>query len=183
MRIKKKYLLFIIMGIYLLLNCKTERDAKQENNTKYPNLVQTNYTHYIFKNRKKYLYTKMDKAEFFEKQKIINCTNIKVEIYDSKEKLTTKIESEESVVDNNNKKLVFTKNVILEIVDKKTKLYADEIDLDYENNRLKCIGKIVMKKDDGSYLTADSMESDVKLDTTKFENMEIKYFYDEDKKK
>ncbi len=61
-------------------------------------------------------------------------------------------------------------------------MYSDELKLDYENNKLISDKKILLEKNDGSYIKADSMESDLKLEATRFENMKIKYYYDEEKK-
>jgi len=175
-------LILLILSIFFS-SCKVEYSQKNETFQNLPNIIQKNYSHNIYKNRKKYLFAKISNTEFYEKKKIINCEKIYAEIYDSKEKLTTTISSDKAVINNNDKKFLFSDNVELEMFEKETKLYSAELELDYDKNKMKSAGAIVMKKKDGSYVKADSMESDVGLEITSFKNMEIKYFYDEEKKK
>jgi LPS export ABC transporter protein LptC len=180
---KKAVKVITILALLILLNCKVNYSGKDSNERKFPTIIQSNYIHNIYKNKKKYLVASIEKAEFYEKSKTIECTFINVEIYDSKEVLKSRIKADEALIDNKEKKLTFNNNVEMEISEKEATLYADQIILDSEKNRLNCPGKLVMKKKDGSYIRADSLESDVSLEITNFKNMEIRYFYDEEKKK
>ena len=145
-------------------------------------LVLKDYNHYIYKNNKKYLLASVNEAVFYEKELKIICDRIKADIYDSKGELITIVNSDNGVIDKNEKTLTFKGNVNIKLIENKAKLFSDEIKLDYENNKLISEKKILLEKNDGSYIHADSMESDLKLEATKFENMKIKYYYDEDKK-
>ena len=137
---------------------------------------------YLFQNKKKYLFAEISNAEFHEKKTKINCDRIKAEIYDSGGELTTLVNSERGEIDKNQKILTFIGNVNIELLENDATLFCDELKLDYENNKLITDSQVLLKKKDGSYIQADSMESDLKLEATKFVNMRIKYFYDEDKK-
>ncbi len=176
----KKLILILIIFI-TILNCgikKTSRKKKDIEN--FPDMIQTNYRHYIYKNAKRYLYAKIGHAEFYEKLKTIDCVDLEAKIYDSDGELTTIIHSDNGVVDKKEKKILFTGNVVFELLENETKLYSEEIELDYKNNKLITDKDVLIDKEDGSYIKATSMESDIKLEATNFENMDVKYFYDED---
>jgi len=180
MLVNKKIFIFLIFLI--VLSCKEKILEELIDKKIYPNLIQDNYKHYIYKNSKKYLFTKIDRAEFFEKTEKILCNLINAEIYNSKGELTTKINSDKGEIDQNKKIFVFSDNVVFELIESETSLYCDKIELDYENNKLYCRNDLIIEKKDGSYLKASSMESDLKLQETRFTDMKIKYFYDEEEK-
>lgn len=175
--------LIIIFFLFYIFSCKVEEFAKiKSKEINYPDLVLKNYKHYIYKNKKKYLFANINEAEFHEKDLKIICNRIKAEIYDSDEKLTTMVNSERGEIDKDKKILTFIGNVNIELLENNASLFCDELKLDYENNRLISDTPVILKKKDGSYIQADAMESDLKLEATKFVNMRIKYYYDEDKK-
>ena len=173
----------IFITLFFSFSCKVKELTQvktQENNI--PDLVLKDYNHYIYKNKKKYLFANINEAEFFEKESKISCNRIKADIYDSDGELTTIVNSEKGEVDKKQKILTFIGNVNIELLENDALLFCDKLKLDYENNRLISDTQVVLKKKDGSYIQADSMESDLKLEATKFVNMRIKYYYDEDKK-
>ncbi len=180
---KNNKLSIIIFIIILLFSCKikkiTKLDIKKNN---LPDIILKKYEHYIYKNKKKYLYANINNAEFYEKEFKIYCDKIFAEIYDSDGELITVVNSDKGVIDKEEKILTFIGNVYIEILENNAKLHSDELKLDYENNRLISDKEILLEKKDGSYIKADSMESDLKLESTRFENMQIKYYYDEEKK-
>lgn len=170
--------------IIIFFSCKVD-DLSKFKSDKYnlPDITLRNYKHYIYKNQKKYLYAKIELAEFFEKSLEINFYKIIAEIYDSDGKLTAKVNSDNGIIDKNEKILTFKDNVIIQIIENEAKLHCEELKLDYQNNKLMSEKPILLEKNDGSYILADSMESDLKLEATKFVNMKIKYYYDDEEKK
>lgn len=147
-----------------------------------PSMTESNYKHYIYKNKKKYLYAEIEYAEFYEKENYIDCIKINAEIYDSTGDITSRIKAKKGKIDKEEGKLILSGDVILELIENKAKLYTEELDMDYKNNKLISKTNVIFKKDDGSYIKADSMESDIALESTKFKNMEILYYYEEDEK-
>lgn len=182
--IKNNSKLSIILFLSIIFfSCKikelTKLDIKKHN---LPDIILKNYEHYIYKNKKKYLYAVIDNAEFYEENLKIYCDKIIADIYDSDGEIITKVNSDKGIIDKNEKIVTFIGNVYIEIIENDAKLYSDELKLDYENNKLISEKEILLDKKDGSYIKADSMESDLKLEATKFENMKIRYYYDERKK-
>ena len=174
--------LIILSFIIIINNCKIKKAANKNDHKNYPDMIQNNYRHYIYKNKKKHLYASIEHAEFYEKLKTINCKILNAEIYNSDGDITTIIYSDEGKIDKKEKKMLFIGNVVFELLENETKLYGDEIELDYKNNKLISKKDVLFKKEDGSYIKASSMDSDIKLESTKFEDMEIKYFYDDEEK-
>ncbi len=183
---KRILILFVLFSLFLItvFSCKVDDLSKLKSN-KYnlPDITLRNYKHYIYKNQKKYLYAKIDIAEFFEKTLEINFYKINAEIYNSNGELTAKVNSDNGIIDKNEKILTFKDNVNIEIVENDAKLHCEELKLDYQNNKLISEKPILLEKNDGSYIQADSMESDLKMESTKFVNMKIKYYYEEEEKK
>jgi LPS export ABC transporter protein LptC len=178
---KLYYNIFIILIFFL--NCSKNEINKKKEIIYYPDIVEINYHHYIYKNATKYLHAKIDEAKIYEKLEKIECTKIIGEIYKSNGEIDTKINADSAVIDQKEKKAIFTGNVVFEMIETKSKLQADEIIMDYENNKLFCNYNVIIEKDDGSYLKATSFETNIKTQETKFTKMEIKYFYDEEKEK
>src|SRR4030042_793642 len=110
--------LTIINLLLILLSCKVD-DLSKLNPNKYnlPDIILRNYKHYIYKNQKKYLYAKIETAEFFEKTLEINFYKIDAEIYDSDDELTAKVNSDNGIIDKNEKILTFKNNVIIQIIE------------------------------------------------------------------
>lgn len=175
----KLYHVFIIF--ILFISCGKNEINKNKEVVYYPDIVEINYDHYIYKNTTKYLHAKINEAKIYEKLDKIECSRITGEIYKSSGEIDTKINADNAVIDQKEKKAVFTGNVIFEMIETKSKLHADEIIMDYQNNKLFCNNNVIIEKDDGSYLKATSFETNIKTQETKFTKMEIKYFYDEDK--
>jgi Lipopolysaccharide-assembly, LptC-related len=177
------WILNIIIILSILISCKVESISATSETQEYPNMTQNNYSHYIYKNEKKYLYANIEYAEFFEKKNLIKAKKFYAEIYNSKGEMITKINSDSAEIDKNTKKIYIKDNAVFEILEHKTKLFSQEFDLDYENNLLICEYEVLFTKEDGSFLKADSLKSEIKKESTKFVNFEIKYYYDEDEKK
>lgn len=179
----KKKIFFIILIIVLIFNCGKQTSEQQVvDESIYPDLVQKNYKHYIYKNNKKYLYATVELAEFYEKKNYIDCDSIYAEIYNAKGELTTKINAVKAIINKNTKNVTFSENVIFDVVENDLKLYSEEITLDYMQNKLISKGAVSIEKEDGSFIKGDSMESDIKNEITKFEKMIIKYYYDDEEK-
>ena len=176
---KFKYIIILIL-FALIFNCSVKRIKKKKESINYPDMVQVNYDHFIYKNSKKYLHAKIKHADFFKKLDTIECEGLRAEIYNSKGELTTIINADKGIVYKKEKKIYFTENVMFELLENETKLISEELILDYKDNKLTSNSDVLIKKDDGSYIKATSMESEIKLDSTKFEDMEVKYFYEDD---
>lgn len=176
--------IYAIVGLMLFTFCSKEvtKETKKEEEQILPEIVQYNYKHYIYKNSKKYLIANIKVAQFFEKKKEINCDGIYAEIYNGKGELTTTINADKANINKETKKVTFSENVIFDVIDNKIKLFTEEITLDYAGNKLFSKGEVLIKKEDGSFIKGDSMESDIKNAVTKFEKMIIKYYYDDEKK-
>src|SRR4030042_1912374 len=138
-QMKRIIILFLLNFLFFLFSfsCKVEDLSKLKSN-KYnlPDITLKNYKHYIYKNQKKYLYAKIEIAEFFEKTLEINFYKINAEIYNSNGELTAKVISDNGIIDKNEKILTFKDNVNIEIVENDAKLRCEEIKLDYQNNKL-----------------------------------------------
>jgi LPS export ABC transporter protein LptC len=175
------YYIITLTFITILTGCSVRNNDDQTDERKvYPDLVQVNYNHLIYKNGKKYLETNIDRAEFFEKTNKIKCTALKAEIYNSKGVKTTIISSKKGEIDKQTKNVIFSGDVVFEMIENKATLYSQEIKLDYQNNKMISEKDVVLEKEDGSYIKATSMESDIKIDSTRFDDMELKYFYEGD---
>lgn len=178
---KKSFYLILFLVICLFISCgAVKKRTSKTPKKKYPDMIQENYTHYIYKNKKKYLYAEINYAEFYEKKNTIECLGLYAEIYNAKGELTTKIKSVEGIIDKKEKNVLFNGNVEFELLENETILYSDKIVLDYKKNKLTTDKEVLILKDDGSYVKSTSLESDIKKEETKFENMEIKYYYEED---
>jgi len=148
-----------------------------------PNMIQENYNHFIYKNGRIYLDASVSLALFFDKQNKIEVEGIKAEIYNSKGEITTKIESKKGVVNKEEKNIQFSENVKIESFEQKIKMFTEEIIMDYQNDKL--IGKsdTLVQKEDGSYLKSKYFMSDIKASETKFKDLELQYFYNDEKEK
>ena len=167
----------------MIINCSSNKEKVEKVIYSVPDMIQTNYRHYIYKNGKKSLFARIEEARFYEKKSEINCYRVYVETYNSKGELTTKIRSENGLINRNEKIFIFSGNVEIESIEDESTLHSQEVELDYKNNKLVSKKDILIDKKDGSYIKATSMESDIKLQSTKFTDMVIKYYYDEDKEK
>lgn len=178
---KKNLFLFIIMFLLLFTNCGNLEENSLKKQIIYPDFIQYGYRHNIYKNGRKFLTTSVKQAKFFEKLAQIKCYNIKATIYNSKGEVTTTIKSAKCLIDKKKKSAKFADNVVFEMKKENATIFAEVITLDYKNNKLTSDKPIQIKKEDGSFLNADGLESDIKEENTEFKNMELKYFYDKEK--
>jgi len=170
-----------VFFVILILSCSYDRSKYDRDETvEYPDMIQDIYVHYIYKNNKKYLKTEITRAEFYEKSGKILCDGLKANIFDSKGTLTTEIFADKGNINKNDKFVIFTGNVKVKTFESKSTIFTEELYLDYKNNKMFSNVPVSIKKDDGSYLNASSMESDIKTEESSFQNMEIKYFYEAD---
>lgn len=170
-----------VLFVILILSCSYDRAKYDRDETiEYPDMIQDIYVHYIYKNNKKYLKTEIKRAEFFEKSGKILCEGLQANIFDSKGTLTTEIFADKGNINKNEKLFIFTGNVRVKTMESKSTIFTEELYLDYKNNKMFSNVPVSIKKDDGSYLNASSMESDIKTEEYSFQNMEIKYFYEAD---
>ena len=172
---KTKY--FVIFFIFLFFSCIV-REKEVKNEKKYPDLVLDSYDHTIFKNNRIYLNAVMTKASFYEKQGLIECDNIKAEIYNSKNETITIITADKGLVNKDAKTVVFTGKVNIELKEKKMTMHSEELKLDYENNIMSSDKEVIIDKTDGSFLKTTKFLSDIKKHETSFETLDLKYFYD-----
>ena len=177
-----------IFIIILFFSCGIVREKEDKIKKRFPDMVQIEYEHYIYKIGRKFLIAKIKQANFFEKANKIECDVIRAEIYNSKNELTTLIEADKGIINKDDKVVYFSGNVKIQSFEQKTKLYTEELRVDYQNNRLISDKDIIIEKDDGSYLKSKYFESNLKLQETRFDNLESKYFYNDkdntnDKKK
>ena len=87
-----------------MLSC-ADTMAKYEpnNDTVYPDMVQENYSHFIYKNNRQYLTTVIQYAEFYEKEDRISCKILDAKVYNSKGEITTHINSDQGEINQNQK--------------------------------------------------------------------------------
>jgi len=78
--------------------------------------------------------------------------------------------------------LIFSENVVIEKLDDKIKLETDSLALNYKNNTMDSKTKVLITKEDGSILIADSMQSDLTNQITTFTTMDLNYFYEDEEK-
>ena len=171
----------ILYSILIISGCSTETvQKKREITQNYPDMIQKNYKHNIYKNGRKYLIADINEALFFDKSKKINCTEFQAEVYNSKEELTTRINSDEAVIDNKENIIFLNGNVVIEMIDKESTLYSEELKLYYKDNKMSSEKDVLVEKNDGSTLKASGMDSDFKTDTTNFIEMDLQYFYEDE---
>jgi len=172
-----------IVSLFLCINilsCVSVKKKVAEAEVEYPDVVQTNYIHYIYKSGRLFLEAHIDTGRTFEKKKEIECIIIKAKVYNSKSEITTLIQSDKGVINSNNSELIFSENVIIEKLDDKIKLETDSLALNYKNNTMESKTKVLITKEDGSILIADSMKSDLTNQITTFSTMDLNYFYEDD---
>lgn len=175
---------YIPLLISLLLFSCADTISKYEpdNDTVYPDMVQENYAHYICKNSRQYLTTNIEYAEFYEKQDKISCKVLDARVYNSKGEVTTHISSDKGEINQNNKLIEFTGNVVIESFENETVLQTDNLILDYKNNKMYNSSPVVIKRDNGSTLEATSMRADIQTQESSYTDMRIIYYYDSDEK-
>jgi LPS export ABC transporter protein LptC len=177
MKYNKLILVLIIIFLVCFSCSKLKKDSKQKKS--YPDIVQLDYRHYIYKNSRKYITAKVGVANTFEKRKTIECQNMEAEIYNSKGVLITKINSDSGSINQDKKIFFFKGNVKIEQYEKKTTMTTEELKLDYEKNKLICDKEVKISKEDGSYLKTDKLNSDLREQQTYFTKLELKYFYED----
>jgi LPS export ABC transporter protein LptC len=168
----------LFLTLILLTQCTVREEKKTEEVKVYPDMEQVNYQHYIYKNGRKYLAASISKAEFFEKKGQINCTQIHAEVFNSKEELSTLITADSGEINRIEKYFIFKGKVAVDSKIKKIKLNTEELKLDYQNNRLICDKEVIITKEDGSYIKSAFMDSDIKTQNTRFDQLELMYYYD-----
>lgn len=176
-----KIIYYLLISI-LFLSC-SKKNEKENDTVKIdkPDMIQKNYKYYIYKNNKKYFYANIEYAEFFNKKEMVLCDKVYGQSFNSKGENTTILIADKAVIDKKEKQIILSENVIVELIENKLKLHSDELILDYNNNKLISKEDILIEKEDGSYIKASSMDSSIKEEITNFKDMEIKYFYDDDK--
>ena len=176
----KAYILFLTI---LLLSC-ADTMAKYEpnNDTVYPDMVQENYSHFIYKNNRQYLTTVIQYAEFYEKEDRISCKILDAKVYNSKGEITTHISSEQGEINQNQKLIEFTGSVIIESFENETVLRTENLILDYKNNKMYNSTPVVIERENGSKLEATSMRADIQTQESNYTDMHIIYYYDTDEK-
>ncbi len=65
-------------------------------------------------------------------------------------------------------------------MEQESKVNADKLELNYEKNILSCRDNVLITKENGSYLKADSFHSNLDEGETGFEKFSLQYFYDEE---
>ncbi|MCG8570555.1 MAG: LPS export ABC transporter periplasmic protein LptC [Spirochaetes bacterium] len=179
---KTKPIIWILLFL-LFLQCKTKQsDDSEEPRKILPDIIQQNYMHYIYKNKRIYLEAEIELAEFFDESNKIECKVFTGTTYNSKGKMNTQIWSDQAVIDSAGGSIQFNGNVIVNMIDKKVKLYTDELFFNYKDNILIGERGVIFEKEDGSKLNADKMVSNFADDQTEFTNMDLKYFYKQDSK-
>ncbi|HBD92725.1 MAG: LPS export ABC transporter periplasmic protein LptC [Spirochaetes bacterium GWF1_31_7] len=176
-----KSIVCVIVSINIL-SCVSVKKKVAEVVVEYPDVVQTDYTHYIYKSGRLFLEAHIDTGKTFEKKKEIECVVISAKVYNSKAEITTLIKSDKGIINSNNSELIFSENVVIEKLDDKIKLETDSLALNYKNNTMDSKTKVLITKEDGSILIADSMQSDLTNQITTFTTMDLNYFYEDEEK-
>lgn len=177
---KKGIPFVILISFMLFLACSREEEDAFDARS-FPDMIQYNYEHNIFKNGRKYLIADIKEAHFYDEEKKIECTEFNSVLYNSEGEITTKIKSDKGTINNNEKKVDFIGNVVINMIDKEVTLYTDQLELKYRENTLVSNTDVLIEKKDGSTLSATSMSSDIKTETTTFTDMDVDYFYDDEK--
>ena len=146
-------------------------------------MIQENYNHRIYKNGKLNLDATLKRALFFDKDGKIEVDGITAEIFNSSGETTTKIQADKGTVNKNDKNVVFNQNVKVESFEQKIKLFTDKLTLDYQNDKLIADENVLIEKEDGSFLKSDYFESEIRAMETKFNNLELQYFYNDENEK
>ncbi len=166
------------------MSCSITREVSLLNkNIDYPDMVQLNYIHSIFKNSRVYLRADIKKAEFFFKKRTIECDQFAGVINDIHSKIITEVYADHASIDEKRKTVLMSGNVKFKSYKEKTTVYCQEMKFDYNLEKLTIDKEVLIEKEDGSYLKATSMESELKSQTTTFTGMDMMYFYKDDDEK
>lgn len=171
-----------IFAVFCFFSCSMEKSDADIGRAELPDMLQQNYKHNIYKNKRIYLEAEIGLAKSYEKRNQIVCEKIYVQLTNTKNELTMKINSDNAVIDNAVDEFLFQNNVVIDKLDQGITLYTDELVLNYSRNQLTSDGKVRIVKADGSQLLADSMKSDLNSQTTEFSNIDMDYFYEDEKK-
>ena len=173
----------IFLIFLLILSCADTMSKYEPNNdTVYPDMVQENYSHFIYKNNRQYLTTVIQYAEFYEKEDRISCKILDAKVYNSKGEITTHISSEQGEINQNQKLIEFTGSVVIESFENETVLSTENLILDYKNNKMYNNTPVVIERENGSKLEATSMRADIQTQESNYTDMHIIYYYDSDEK-
>lgn len=176
---KVGHLAFLFL-IFFTFSCAVQSVESDVAQLSYPDMVQENYKHYIYKNGNIYLEASIKHAETYELKKKIECKNVNANIYNSKKEITSRLKSDKAVVDNGSSSMVFSGNVEVDKIDKEVKLFTDKLSINYKDNIMTCDSDVVIKKDDGSILKAKTMVSEFKNEVINFTGLDTLYYYEDD---
>lgn len=173
-----------IFLIFLLLFSCADTMSKYEpnNDIVYPDMVQENYSHFIYKNNRQYLTTVIQYAEFFEKEDRISCKILDAKVYNSKGEITTHIQSDQGEINQKQKLIEFNGSVVIESFENETVLRTENLILDYKNNKMYNNTSVIIERENGSKLEASSMRADIQTQESNYTDMHIIYYYDSDEK-
>ena len=178
---KYNFAVVLIFALFCLFSCAMEKSDSDTGRVELPDMLQQNYKHNIYKNKRVYLEAEIGLAKSYEKKNQIVCEKVNARITNTKNELTMKINSDNAIIDNAVDEFLFQNNVVIDKLDQGITLYTDELVLNYNQNLLTSEGKVRIIKADGSELVADSMKSDLNSQTTEFSKIDMNYFYEEEK--
>lgn len=178
---KYNFAVVFIFVLFCLFSCSMEKSDSDAGRVELPDMLQQNYKHNIYKNKRVYLEAEIGLAKSYEKKNQIVCEKVSARITNTKNELTMKINSDNAIIDNAVDEFLFQNNVVIDKLDQGITLYTDELVLNYNQNQLTSEGKVRIVKADGSELLADSMKSDLNSQTTEFSKIDMNYFYEEEK--
>lgn len=178
---KNNFAVVFIFTLFCFFSCSMEKSDADMGRVELPDMLQQNYKHNIYKNKRVYLEAEIGLAKSFEKKNQIVCEDVYAQITNTKNELTMKINSDNAIIDNAVDEFLFQNNVVIDKLDQGITLYTDELILNYNQNLLTSEGKIRILKADGSELLANSMKTDLNSQTTEFSKIDMDYFYEEEK--
>ena len=178
---KINFAVVLILALFCFFSCSMEKSDSDAGRVELPDMLQQNYKHNMYKNKRVYLEAEIGLAKSYEKKNQIVCEKVSARITNTKNELTMKINSDNAIIDNAVDEFLFQNNVVIDKLDQGITLYTDELVLNYNQNQLTSEGKVRIVKADGSELLADSMKSDLNSQTTEFSKIDMNYFYEEEK--
>jgi LPS export ABC transporter protein LptC len=179
---KINFAVVLILALFCFFSCSMEKSDSDAGRVELPDMLQQNYKHNIYKNKRVYLEAQIGLAKSYEKKNQIICEDVYAQLSNTKNELTMKINSDNAIIDNAVDEFLFQNNVVIDKLDQGITLYTNELVLNYNQNVLKSEGEVRILKADGSQLLASSMNTDLNSQTTEFSNIDMNYFYEEEKK-
>ncbi|MBR2316867.1 MAG: hypothetical protein IKA37_02745, partial [Spirochaetales bacterium] len=114
---KSNFAVVFIFTLFCFFSCSMEKSDADMGRVELPDMLQQNYKHNIYKNKRVYLEAEIGLAKSFEKKNQIVCEDVYAQITNTKNELTMKINSDNAIIDNAVDEFLFQNNVVIDKLD------------------------------------------------------------------